>query len=111
MISLIYINFLVIYGDTYDRQTNVNSIYEIMKLLGLISTIAFVYISYAGVTKIAAIAGEVKNPTKNIPLAMIISLLIITVIYVAIAFTLVGNIDIIELSEDIKPIHTLALKF
>ena len=76
---------------------------------GLISTIAFVYISYAGVTKIAAIAGEVKNPTKNIPLAMIISLLIITVIYVAIAFTLVGNIDIIELSEDIKPIHTLAL--
>ena len=23
-----YINFLVIYGDTYDRQTNVNSIYE-----------------------------------------------------------------------------------
>ena len=33
--------------------------------VGLISTIAFVYISYAGVTKIAAIAGEVKNPTSR----------------------------------------------
>ena len=31
---------------------------------GLISTIAFVFVAYAGVTKIAAIAGEVVNPKK-----------------------------------------------
>ena len=37
---------------------------------GLMSTVAFVYISYAGVTKIAAVAGEVKNPSKNIPRGM-----------------------------------------
>ena len=30
-----------------------------------LSTIAFVYISYAGVTKIAAVAGEVKNPNRG----------------------------------------------
>ena len=76
---------------------------------GLISTIAFVYISYAGVTKIAAIAGEVKNPGKNIPLAMMISLLIISTIYVSIAYTLVGNVPLEELGKDIRPIHTLAL--
>ncbi|MBC8267029.1 MAG: amino acid permease [Flavobacteriales bacterium] len=76
---------------------------------GLISTIAFVYISYAGVTKIAAIAGEVKNPSKNIPLAMMLSLLIISAIYVSITYTLVGNIPLGELGNDIKPIHTLAL--
>jgi len=76
---------------------------------GLISTIAFVYISYAGVTKIAAIAGEVKNPGRNIPLAMMISLLVISAVYVSITFTLVGNIPLEELGTDIKPIHTLAL--
>ena len=76
---------------------------------GLISTIAFVYISYAGVTKIAAIAGEVKNPSKNIPLAMMLSLLIISAVYVSITYTLVGNVPLLELSGDIKPIHTLAL--
>jgi len=75
---------------------------------GLISTIAFVYISYAGVTKIAAIAGEVKNPGRNIPLAMMISLLIISAVYVSITYTLVGNISLQELGGDIKPIHTLA---
>jgi amino acid transporter len=34
---------------------------------GLLYTIAFVYISYSGVTKVAAIAEEIKNPSKKPP--------------------------------------------
>lgn len=75
---------------------------------GLISTIAFVYISYAGVTKVAAIAGEIKNPSKNIPLAMLLSLVIMCMLYVSIAFMLVGNIPLSELGTDIKPIYSAA---
>ena len=77
--------------------------------MGLASTIAFVFVAYAGVTKIAAIAGEVKNPSKNIPKAMIFSLLLISIIYIAISYMLVGNVPIDQLGTDIKPIHTLAL--
>ena len=73
---------------------------------GLISAIAFVYISYSGVIKIAAIAGEIKNPNKNLPLAMILSLLCISAVYVFIVFVLVGNIPLSSLSVDLKPIHT-----
>jgi len=76
--------------------------------MGLISTVAFVYISYAGVTKVAAIAGEIKNPDKNLPRAMILSLFIMTTIYVSIAFILVGNIPLDALEKDIKPIYTIA---
>ena len=76
--------------------------------MGLISTVAFVYISYAGVTKVAAIAGEIKNPNKNLPRAMILSLLIMTLIYTFIAFTLVGNIPMETLATDLKPIYSLA---
>jgi amino acid transporter len=75
---------------------------------GLVSTIAFVYISYAGVTKVAAIAGEIKNPSRNLPLAMLLSLAIITSIYVFVAFVLVGNIPLDSLKTDIKPIYTVA---
>ena len=75
---------------------------------GLVSTIAFVYISYAGVTKVAAIAGEIKNPSRNLPLAMMFSLAIITIIYVLVAFVLVGNIPLEILKTDIKPIYTVA---
>ena len=75
---------------------------------GLFSTVAFVYVAYAGVTKIAAIAGEVKNPSKNIPLGMLYSLGIITLIYVGITYMLVGNIPIQKLGADITPIYSLA---
>ena len=78
--------------------------------IGLLSTVAFVYLSYSGVTKVAAIAEEIKNPSRNIPLAMILSLVLITVIYVAVSFVLVGNIPIEALGNDLKPIYTLSLK-
>jgi len=74
---------------------------------GFIAGVAFLYISYAGVTKIAAVAGEIKNPEKNLPRTMIISLLFITTVYVLVALVLVGNVDQSVLSTDIKPIHTL----
>ncbi len=76
--------------------------------MGLFSTVAFVYISYAGVTKVAAIAGEIKNPSKNLPRAMTLSLFIMTTIYVFIAFVLVGNIPLNALKTDIRPIYTIA---
>ena len=74
---------------------------------GFIAGVAFLYISYAGVTKIAAIAGEIKNPAKNLPLTMIISLFLITTIYCLVALALVGNVEASILATDIKPIHTL----
>ena len=74
---------------------------------GFIEGVAFLYISYAGVTKIAAVAGEIKNPAKNLPLTMIISLFLITTIYCLVALVLVGNVEASLLAEDTKPIYTL----
>ena len=76
--------------------------------IGLASTVAFVYISYAGVTKIAAIGGEIKNPNVNLPRAMLLSLVIMSMIYIFVAFVLVGHIPMEQLKTDIKPIHTVA---
>ena len=74
---------------------------------GFITGVAFLYISYAGVTKIAAVAGEIKNPEKNLPRTMIISLFLITALYVLVALVLVGNVEASVLATDIKPIYTL----
>lgn len=76
--------------------------------IGLISAIAFIYISYSGVIKVAAIAGEIKNPDKNLPLAMILSLFSIAAIYVFVSFILAGTVNPDSLSVDIRPIHTAA---
>jgi amino acid transporter len=53
---------------------------------------AFVFVAYAGVTKVAAIGGEVKNPEKNLPAGIMLSLLIATVLYSVIAFLMMAAI-------------------
>ena len=58
----------------------------------LAETAAFVFVAYAGVTKVAAIGGEVKEPEKNLPAGIMLSLLIATVIYSVIAFLMMASL-------------------
>lgn len=57
---------------------------------GLFATIGLVFVSYAGVIKIAAVAEEVKDPGKTIPRAMIGSLLLTTALYVLVVYVAIG---------------------
>lgn len=82
---------------------------------GFIAAAAFVYVSYAGVTKVAAIAEEVKDPDRNLPLGILISWALVMCIYVFVVFVLVTNVPYNELTHspetgkpDLKPIYTVA---
>jgi APA family basic amino acid/polyamine antiporter len=57
------------------------------------STAALVFVSYAGVTKIAAVGGEVKNPGKNMPYGILLSLLFSTVLYVFVTLIMAVSVD------------------
>ncbi|MFP4065215.1 MAG: amino acid permease [Bacteroidales bacterium] len=74
--------------------------------MGLLTTIGFVFISYAGLTKIESVAEEVKNPERNIPLGMILSLMATMVIYTLGVFVVVAVLDHTALVEDMTPIAT-----
>ena len=79
----------------------------------LAGTTAFVFISYAGVTKIAAIAEEVKRPGKTLPRGMLLSLLISTVLYGGVAYVLLAVLQpgdlIVNGQPSEAPIHILAV--
>jgi len=82
---------------------------------GFIAAAAFVYVSYAGVTKVAAIAEEVKDPGRNLPLGILISWLLVMCIYVFVVFVLVANVPHEDLTNyegtgkpDLHPIYTVA---
>ncbi len=76
---------------------------------GLASATALVFVSYAGVTKVAAIAEEIKDPEKNLPRGIMISLLIVTLVYSGVTFLLFGNLPIDQISNNLKPIYSLAV--
>ena len=61
---------------------------------GFLAATALVFISYAGVIKVSAVAEEVKDPGRVIPQAMIGSLVITTALYVAVVYVAIGIVDV-----------------
>jgi APA family basic amino acid/polyamine antiporter len=60
---------------------------------GIVTAAAFVFVSYAGVTKIASVAEEVENPDRNLPLGILISMGVMMVIYALVVAAIVGMND------------------
>ncbi|SDY73108.1 amino acid permease [Halopenitus persicus] len=75
---------------------------------GILSATGFVFVSYAGVTKIASVAEEVENPDRNLPLGILGSLVITAGIYVAIVTVMVGVADASALTNTETPMQVAA---
>ena len=52
----------------------------------VLTTAALVFTSYLGFAQVATVAGEIKRPSRNLPLAMVGSVLVVTVFYVVTIF-------------------------
>jgi len=75
------------------------------------STASFVFISYGGLTKIAALAEEVKNPGKNLPISLFLSLSISGLLYTAVVYVTVGVLPAEVLQTTLTPISQGANSF
>jgi basic amino acid/polyamine antiporter, APA family len=80
-------------------------------LYGIFSTAGFVFISYGGLLKVASIAEEVKNPSRTIPLGMILSLFTVIILYTLVVFITSGVLGAAELDHSLTPITDSALVF
>ena len=75
---------------------------------GLLAATGLVFVSYAGVTKVASVAEEVEDPDRNIPLGILGSLAFTTVLYVAIVAVLVGITDPGTVAGSLTPVADAA---
>ena len=67
----------------------------------ILSTAGFVIVSYAGIKNIACIAGEVKNPARNIPLAIFLSWFVVTLLYILVILVTIGVLAPREITETV----------
>ena len=75
---------------------------------GVLGATGFVFVSYAGVTKVASVAEEVENPDRNLPLGILGSLVVTAGIYVAIVTVMVGVADRAALTDTETPMQAAA---
>lgn len=73
---------------------------------GFFATVGLVFVSYAGLTKVASIAEEVQNPDRNIPLGMALALITATVVYGGGVWLMVRVLPFVELTGDLTPVAT-----
>ncbi|WP_372637322.1 APC family permease, partial [Fodinibius sp.] len=72
------------------------------------ATTALVFVSFLGFVKIAAVAEEIKEPSKNLPRALIGSVALVTVLYVVILLVIAGIFPQSTIREVRDPLTTAA---
>jgi len=83
----------------------------------IFTTAALVFVSFGGLTKVASVAGEVHRPGHNIPRAIFLALGVVSVLYVAAVFVVVGVLPTGELYDpaggriNLTPISSAARTF
>ncbi|MBZ0114818.1 MAG: amino acid permease [Thermoanaerobaculia bacterium] len=78
---------------------------------GLLATVGFVVVSFAGLTKVASVAEEVKDPERNIPMGMILSLVTATSLYVVGISLMIFFLPPDQLRGDLTPVASAARVF
>jgi amino acid transporter/mannitol/fructose-specific phosphotransferase system IIA component (Ntr-type) len=74
-------------------------------------TAGFVFVSYGGLLKVASVAEEVRDPARVIPLGMILSLLVTTILYMLVVFVTAGVLPADQLGRSLTPISDGARVF
>jgi len=67
--------------------------------LPVLTTAALVFTSYLGFAQVATVAGEIKNPSRNLPLAMVGSVIVVTIFYVVTIFVATSSFGAERLGE------------
>lgn len=71
---------------------------------GVFSTTGIVFISYLGIIKAASVAEEVENPGRNLPLGILSSVVVVTILYVCTMLIVTGVMPIPEIIAATAPL-------
>jgi len=95
-------NYLYTNTDILPQRNSGNFMTNGMQ--GFIYTIGLITVSFGGLTKVSSIAEEVKNPDKNIPLGMILSLVTAVFVYVVGVYIMVRVIPTEDFFKVLTPV-------
>ena len=105
LVALLFILLLLFVG-LGSRHVDVHRYVPFMPggMKAVFFTSGLVFISYGGLTKVASVAEEVRNPSRNIPAGMMLAFFSVSLLYVAVVAVTVGVLDPDRLAETLTPI-------
>jgi len=91
-LKLVVIAFFIIVGAFYVKPEHWTP-FAPNGFRGISSAAAIIFFAYIGFDAVSTAAEETKNPQRDMPIAMIASLIICTVIYILVAIVLTGLVN------------------
>ncbi|MFP4362480.1 MAG: amino acid permease [Spirochaetia bacterium] len=70
-----------------------------------------IFVSYGGITKVASVAEEIREPGKSIPRGMFSAFIVVSLFYLLSLTVMVGVLTIPELENSLTPLSTAAETF
>jgi APA family basic amino acid/polyamine antiporter len=104
---LVILTFFVVGGVPQIQMSRLTAMFDV-EAETILSTAGLVYISYVGVTKVASLSEEVKDPERNLPLGIILSLITAVLIYGLGTAVMVGVLPLGQLVGDLTPAASAA---
>jgi amino acid transporter len=104
--SFVLFAFIAI-GAFFIQPENISLVHPDVGITTFMATISFIYISFVGFELISTASEEIKEPARNIPRAIMLTLLISTLIYMAAALILVGVVPYTDIANSYTPISVV----
>eukprot|EP01117_Protostelium_nocturnum_P015296 TRINITY_DN5911_c0_g1_i1.p1 TRINITY_DN5911_c0_g1~~TRINITY_DN5911_c0_g1_i1.p1 ORF type:complete len:572 (+),score=138.34 TRINITY_DN5911_c0_g1_i1:63-1778(+) len=90
-VNLCIIAFFVVAGGSFVDSSNWVPFFP-QGIQGTFAGVGIVFFSYIGFDSVATLAAEVKNPRKTVPIGIIGTLGIVTLLYIVVSFVLTGMV-------------------
>lgn len=99
-ISILF--FFILFGSLYINPINFTPF--LISSGGVFYGAYFIFFAYGGFARVAVLAEEIKNPERNIPKAMFISLAVSTIIYIFVGLVAIGLMGAANLASTNSPL-------
>jgi APA family basic amino acid/polyamine antiporter len=105
--KLLILAFFIIFGLAYINPSNFTPFAPFQ--VGVLYGACYIFFAYGGFARVAVIAEEVKDAKRNVPRAILLSLIISTIVYILVGLIAVGLIGASQLSDPNSPSLTHAI--
>ncbi len=107
IIKLLILAFFVVFGLGAVKLENFSPFIP-NGGIGIMQGATLIFFAYSGFARITLVSEEVRDPKKNIPLAILLALGISTVVYMLVSFTAVGLVGYKALASSGSPLADAA---
>jgi APA family basic amino acid/polyamine antiporter len=107
-IVLAVLGIFVIGGWSFVQAPASPSAASPLGLIGIFAATAYLFELYLGAEAVAAAQAEVKNPGRTIPIAIVLSAIVLIALYTSVVFVAVGIVPPDVLSQQSSPIAYVA---